>query len=47
MDLVQFLLTVRAHRGFVRLDDLDFCHIDHALLFGRAPLAPVQSGLGM
>ena len=43
MDLAQFLLTVRAHRGLVRLDDLDFRHIDHVLLTRRVPLDPVRS----
>jgi hypothetical protein len=44
MDLAQFLLTVRAHRVFVCLDDLDFHHMDHVLLFGG--YAPERPGLG-
>jgi hypothetical protein len=34
VDLAQFLLTVWGHRGVVCLDDFDFRHGDHVLLFG-------------
>jgi hypothetical protein len=44
MDLVQFLLTVRTHRDFVCLDDLDFRHIVDILLFGES-VRSVRAGL--